>query len=86
MGRSSQQPTLDTWLIAEEWVHVAVVKSADSVQTFKNAEPWGFAKYIPQNSSTAGPHVIPTPVTHAILTKLKAGECIRHSIQTQKVS
>ena len=24
--------------------------------------------------------VSPTPVTHAILTQLKAGECIRHSI------
>ena len=23
---------------------------------------------------------VPTPVTHAILTQLKAGECIRHSI------
>ena len=30
--------------------------------------------------------VMPTPATHAILTLLKAGECIRHSIQTQKVS
>ena len=30
--------------------------------------------------------VRPTPATHAILTGLKAGECIRHSIQTQKVS
>ena len=28
----------------------------------------------------------PSPATHAILTVLKAGECIRHSIQTQKVS
>ena len=24
--------------------------------------------------------VSPSPATHAILTKLKAGECIRHSI------
>ena len=28
----------------------------------------------------------PSPATHAILTQLKAGECVRHSIQTQKVS
>ena len=30
--------------------------------------------------SRAYPTVPPTPATHAILTKLKAGECLRHSI------
>ena len=29
--------------------------------------------------------VTPTPVTRAISTLLKAGECVRHFIQTQKV-
>ena len=31
-------------------------------------------------------YVMPSPATHAILAHLKAGECVRHSTLSQKVS
>ena len=40
----------------------------------------------PQGAVTQLEYVVPAPVPRAILRLLKAGECVRHFIQTQKVS